>query len=87
MKKNKKCDNHTSKIMKDKIIDNINKQLNIKEKVFLLILRRYTLKIFKSGFQSCFNWEHEPHYTKIKNADATQNKKIVVYQTIQERSI
>lgn len=63
MKNLKNCGHHTSKNIKNQIVNNIRKQLNIQEKLILLISRKYTLKIFKLGFQSCFNWEHATYYT------------------------
>lgn len=43
--------------IKKKILLKIKKELILKDRIIMLILKKYTLKIYNMGFRDGFNWE------------------------------
>lgn len=59
--------------IKEDIIENINRQLNFREKFVLFISKKYSLKIFKLGVQYYFNFENATYHTNIKSSMLNAN--------------
>ncbi len=40
------------------ILEELKRKLNFKEKILLIIFKKYVLKIYKTGLMKGFNWEN-----------------------------
>ena len=49
------------------ILEELKKELNFKEKILLIILKKYVLKIYKTGLMKGFNWENRWHCQRFVN--------------------
>ena len=47
------------KLLKKKIIKEINQKLSLKDKIVSKIFKKHTYKIFKIGIEAGFNWENK----------------------------
>lgn len=41
------------------ILFEIRKKLNFEEKIIMGIFKEYTLKVYKMGYDDCYNWKHD----------------------------
>lgn len=49
------------------ILNKIEENLNICDKIIIRVLKSYTFKIYKIGLNDAFNWENQKYGKNLKN--------------------
>lgn len=48
------------------ILNKIEENLNICDKIIMKILKNYTFKIYRMGLNDAFNWENKKKFSRLK---------------------
>lgn len=51
---------------KQRILNKIENNLNFCDKIIMKVLKKYTIKVYRIGFNDAFNWENQKIWEKFK---------------------
>lgn len=51
---------------KQKILNEIGKNLNFCDRIIMKVLNTYTMKVYRIGLNDVFNWENQKIWEKLK---------------------